>query len=415
MSRRCNILPCKYTRARKANGLRLLHLADLHLGKQVNNFPLLEDQRFMLQGVLDMAAQHEVDALLLAGDLYDKSSPSASAVQLFDWFLTELTRLNIPCLGIPGNHDSAERIAYAQGLLSEQGVYFPPVFGGQVSCVQLQDEHGPVNVWLLPYLRPIDVRRAFPQQAEEINTSYTAALGVVLDACNIDTSQRNVLVAHQFVTAGGTQPQRAADEFNLGGIDNVDASVFDGFDYVALGHVHRAQRIGRDTVRYAGSLLKYSMSEARYAKSAVLVELGAKAVGEEADSCVSFELLDLEPLRDLREIKGPLEALLSEEVASSGNKEDYLHVTLTDEAPHIDALARLRAVYPNVMALDYERTLSRAQEPLQPAADIEEANPAELLADFFEAQTGRALSAEQELAATAFLKQAAEDEGGDAR
>ena len=387
--------------------MKFLHLADLHIGKIVNGFSLLEDQRFALEQVLRLARERQADALLLAGDLYDKSAPSAEAVALLDWFLTQTAELELPCFAIPGNHDSAERVGYASQLLKRQGVYVPRTFDGTVEHFTLEDEHGPLTVWLLPFLKPVHVRAHFPEKADEIGQDYTAATRCVLEACDIDLSRRNVLVAHQFVTWNGTEPERSDSELTLGGLDNVDASVFDSFDYVALGHIHRPQRIGRDEVRYAGSLLKYSFSEIRYPKSAVLVELGAKGdaayaeadanAGAGAPACdVRIELVPLPALRDMREIKGPLAELLSDEVAHAGNPLDYLHVVLTDEQPAIDALARARAVYPNVMALDYENARTKAQTDASVTSDEEEAlTPFELFARFFELQNGTQLTENQ--------------------
>ena len=371
--------------------MRFLHLADLHIGKQINGFSMVADQRHALGQILEMLNAHQVDALLLAGDIYDKAIPSEEAVRLVDWFLTEVSSLGVPILGIPGNHDSADRIAYAQSLLAQQKVYFPPVFDGEVQHVSLPDEHGEVHFWLLPYVRPIDVRRAFAQA--EIGQDYTAAVKAVLDSCKIDTSERNVILSHQFVTAGSWSPERAAEELNIGGVDNVDVGAYEGFDYVALGHIHRPQRVGRDTVRYAGSLLKYSFSEVNYPKSAVLVTMEDKL---DDDEWVKVELLPIEPLHDMREISGQLEQLLLPEIADEADKEDYLRIVLTDDVPRLDALARARQVYPNVMSLDYE---NRGEDGDANAAaitiDPKELSPEELFVQFFSEQAGHDLDEEQ--------------------
>ena len=228
--------------------MKVLHVSDLHIGKRVNGMSMLDDQRYILRQILDIAEKRQVGVLLIVGDVYDKASPSAEAVTVFDAFLTDAVAAGLHVLAIPGNHDSAERIAYAQGLLEKQGVCLPPVYAGEVERVELEDEHGPVEFWLLPFLKPGDVRRFFPD--EEIGDDYSAALRAVLGACAIDQGKRNVVLSHQLVTAYGTAPDRADDEIKLGGMDNVDVSVYDAFDYVALGHVHRPQRVGRDTVRY---------------------------------------------------------------------------------------------------------------------------------------------------------------------
>ena len=401
--------------------MKVLHVADLHVGKRVGGFSLLEDQRHILGQVLDIAEEHQVDALLIAGDIYDKAAPSAEAVTLFDEFLTRAVAAGLRVLAVPGNHDSSERIAYAQKLLSHQGVSFPPVYAGQVDRVVLQDEFGDVAFWLLPFLKPGDVRRFFPDA--EIGDSYGAALEAALSACDIDTGQRNVVLSHQLVTAFGTSPERADDEIKLGGLDNVDFGVYDQFDYVALGHVHRPQRVGRDTVRYAGSPLKYSFSEARYDKSAVLVEIGVKPDGANVGECARVQLVPLTPLHDLREVRcslaeivacaaespeaaGPLGGGAADEAdnvdtasgaSASAPSLDYVHITLTDEKPQLDAMARVRDAFPNVMALDYEfatallpRTKARA------ALDPDETDIVALFKSFYEEQTGGALNDEQE-------------------
>ena len=418
--------------------MRFLHISDLHIGKRVNGISLVEDQEHILAQIAEIVRDRSVDVLVMAGDIYDKASPSAEAVTVFDGFLTKLASLGVRVLAIPGNHDSAERIAYAQGLLSAQGVCFPPVFAGKVSCVRMADAHGDVLFWLLPFLRPGDVRRFFPDV--EIGDDYAAALRTVLETCGIDRSQRNVVLTHQLVTAGSWAPERADDEIKLGGIDAVDVSVYDDFDYVALGHVHRSQRVGRDTVRYSGSVLKYSFSEARYPKSAVLVELGPKQTGDDVGGCVSFELVPLVPLHDMREVRMTLAELLAlgregvsaaddgggeagdgEEAgaeadsneadvnaAESGADEqeasddawkepadarlDYLHITLTDEHPQLDAMARVRELFPNAMTLDYENAaILAARAQVRDAVDPDELDTVQLFERFFEEQVGKPL------------------------
>lgn len=405
--------------------MKVLHVSDLHIGKRVNGMSMLDDQRYILRQILDIAEKHQVSVLLIAGDIYDKASPSAEAVTVFDAFLTDAVAAGLRVLAIPGNHDSAERIAYAQGLLEKQGVCLPPVYAGTVERVELEDEHGPVEFWLLPFLRPGDVRRFFPD--EEIGDDYSAALRAVLGACDIDQGKRNVVLSHQLVTAYGTAPDRADDEIKLGGMDNVDVSVYDAFDYVALGHVHRPQRVGRDTVRYSGSPLKYSFSEARYGKSVALVELGEKKPGDDVGECVSFELIPLVPLHDVREVRGTLADVLAMGAAASGSladagvsaggigdvaaqaddafapaaardaSQDYLHITLSDEHPQLDAMAKIHEVFPNAMMLDYDNVtvlIDRSQTPL--AADPDSMDALELFGAFYESQVGNPLDDEQQ-------------------
>lgn len=424
--------------------MKVLHISDLHIGKRVNGMSMLDDQRYILRKILDIAEKRQVSVLLIAGDVYDKASPSAEAVTVFDAFLTDAVAAGLRVLAIPGNHDSAERIAYAQGLLEKQGVCLPPVYAGEVERVELEDEHGPVEFWLLPFLKPGDVRRFFPD--EEIGDDYSAALRAVLGACDIDQGKRNVVLSHQLVTAYGTAPDRADDEIKLGGMDNVDVSVYDAFDYVALGHVHRPQRVGRDTVRYSGSPLKYSFSEARYDKSAALIELGEKKTGDDVGECVSFELIPLVPLHDVREVRGTLADVLAMGAAASGSladagasadgaddeagalggegeaapadgvhgaaakageanssaaavrdaSQDYLHITLSDEHPQLDAMAKIHEVFPNAMMLDYDNVTVLIDRPqTQLTADPDSMDTLDLFSAFYESQVGNPLDDEQ--------------------
>ena len=381
--------PCDATFNERGCVMKVLHVSDLHIGKRVNGMSMLDDQRYILRQILDIAEKYQVSVLLIAGDVYDKASPSAEAVTVFDAFLTDAVAAGLRVLAIPGNHDSAERIAYAQGLLEKQGVCLPPVYAGEVERVELEDEHGPVEFWLLPFLKPGDVRRFFPD--EEIGDDYSAALRAVLGACAIDQGKRNVVLSHQLVTAYGTSPDRADDEIKLGGMDNVDVSVYDAFDYVALGHVHRPQRVGRDTVRYSGSPLKYSFSEARYGKSVALVELGEKKPGDDVGECVSFELIPLVPLHDVREIRGTLA-----DVLAMGAESDYLHITLSDEHPQLDAMAKIHEVFPNAMMLDYDNVTVLIDRPqTQLTADPDNMDTLDLFSAFYESQVGSPLDDEQ--------------------
>ena len=377
----------------EGGAMKGLHVSDLHIGKRVNGMSMLDDQRYILRQILDIAEKRQVSVLLIAGDVYDKASPSAEAVTVFDAFLTDAVAAGLRVLAIPGNHDSAERIAYAQGLLEKQGVCLPPVYAGEVERVELEDEHGPVEFWLLPFLKPGDVRRFFPD--EEIGDDYSAALRAVLGACAIDQGKRNVVLSHQLVTAYGTAPDRADDEIKLGGMDNVDVSVYDAFDYVALGHVHRPQRVGRDTVRYSGSPLKYSFSEARYDKSAALIDLGEKKPGDDVGECVSFELIPLVPLHDVREVRGTLADVLAMGTAHDASQ-DYLHITLSDEHPQLDAMAKIHEVFPNAMMLDYDNVTVLIDRPqTQLTADPDSMDTLDLFSAFYESQVGNPLDDEQ--------------------
>lgn len=362
--------------------MRLLHIADLHIGKSVCEFPMLEDQRHVLAQVVGMLAADGADALLVAGDLYDKSQPSADAVGLVDWFFAQVAATGKPAIVIPGNHDSAERVAYASGVLSAHGVHVAPVYDGRIEPVRLGDEHGPVDVWPIPFVRPATVRH-FVEGSEA--SDYTCAMRELVATLDVDPTVRNVAVVHQFVTATGVGPDRTDSELSVGGIDNVDVDVFDAFEYVACGHVHRPQRIGRDTARYSGSILKYSASEVYDRKGAVRVTLGQKGAKP------TVELVPLEPLHDMRRIEGPFDRLVSPEVAgdAAADRMDYVHAVLTDRDPVPDAMARLRDVYPNVMSLEYDNERTRAQGLDEAcAAPDDTSDPLELFEEFFEAQNG---------------------------
>ena len=362
--------------------MRFLHLSDLHLGKRVCEFSMLDDQRYILEEILSLLDTHPVDAVLLAGDLYDKPVPPAEAVRLLDWFLTELADRKLPVFAISGNHDSAERVAFGAHLLAGSQVYVSPVFEGAPAPIPLTDAYGPVDIYLLPFLKPATVRPIYPDEPIE---SYSDALGCVLRRCAPDPARRSVLVAHQFV-AGAAACE--SEEPSVGGLDCVDAALFDGFDYVALGHLHSPQKVGRDTLRYCGTPLKYSFSEAYQHKSATFVELGPK--GE-----VTLSTAPLTPKHDLRELRGSYMELTDRRSYAGTATDDYLHITLTDEQDVPDALARLRVIYPNLMRLDYDNLRTRTQADLDAPAQTEQKTPLEHFAAFYALQNNQPLSAEQ--------------------
>lgn len=358
--------------------MKLLHCSDLHLGRQLHGISLLEDQAYILEELLTLAGEKGADALLIAGDIYDRSAPSAEAVALLDHFLTQAAERGLPCFLTAGNHDSPERVAYGGTLMEGRGIYLSPLLTGGITPITLEDEYGQVDIFLLPFLRPAHARALWPE--EDIG-DYTQAVEAVLRHSPVDPSRRQVMVAHQFVVWGGGEPQRSDSEIqSLGGLDQVDGRVFDPFDYVALGHIHGPQQMGRETMRYSGSPLKYSVSEARQKKSAVLVTLGEKGQ-------VDVELCPLTPKRDLRQITGPLDRLVSPGVVSQGNPQDYLHVVLTDLAP-VDPMGRLVAVYPNVVRLEL---CQQGMEPEELDTPVERQDPAELFARFYAQQTGEEL------------------------
>ncbi len=358
--------------------MKFLHCSDLHLGRRLHGYSLLEDQAYILDQILQLAQAREVDALLIAGDIYDRSDPSAEAVKLLDQFLTRAADTGIACLLTAGNHDSPQRVAYGSQLMKARGIYVSPVLSGPLEPVTLEDAFGPVDFYLLPFLKPAHVRAVWPE--EEIQ-DYTQAVTAVLAHSQVARGRRRVLAAHQFVVCGGREPGCSDSEtLSVGGLDQVEASAFDGFDYVALGHIHGPQSIDRETVRYSGSPLKYSISEWQQQKSVVLVTLGAQGVE-------NLELLPLHPRRDLRQIQGPLETLISPAVYSQVNREDYLHVILTDHNP-MDPMQRLNTVYPNVLKLDLVG--AGETEGLPEAEPPEQRDPAQLFSAFFQQQTGAA-------------------------
>lgn len=362
--------------------MKLIHLSDLHLGKRVNEFSMLEDQQYILTEILQIIDREKPDGVMIAGDVYDKSVPSAEAVALLDDFLVRLAKRDLQVFLISGNHDSPERMAFGGRLMAQSGVHLAPVYDGKVSPITLTDEYGPVNLYLLPFLKPAHVRRCFPER--EILT-YTDALAAAIEAMGVDPAQRNVLVTHQFVTGAA---RCDSEEISVGGTDNVDVSVFEPFDYVALGHIHGPQQVGRETVRYCGTPLKYSFSEAKHQKSVTVVELGEKGA-------VSVRTVPLTPMRDLAELRGTYEELTFRGFYDGTSyPRDYVHITLTDEEDIPDAVSKLRIIYPNLMKLDYDNKRTRAGIVLERAED-QQRSPLELLEEFYEKQNGQPMGEEQ--------------------
>ena len=360
--------------------MKLIHLSDLHLGKRLNEFSMLEDQAYILRQIIDIIDREQPDGVIIAGDLYDKSLPPAEAVSLLDDFLVQLASRKVEVYLISGNHDSAERIAFGGRLMEESGIHFSPVYHGMVKPITFTDRHGYVDIYLLPFLKPVHVRQCFPE--EEIS-SYTDALSVAISHMELDLSHRNVLVTHQFVT-GAVRSE--SEEISVGGTDNVDCAVFDPFDYVALGHLHRPQSVGRETVRYCGTPLKYSFSEAGHEKSVTVVELGEKGA-------VTVSAVPLTPKRELRELRGTF-AQLCEKLFYEGTTypEDYLHITLTDENEILNGIGKLRALYPNIMRLDYDNTRTRTSYAATGGDEAENRSPMELFAELFRLLNGSPMS-----------------------
>lgn len=379
--------------------MKFLHLADLHLGKRVNGFSMLEDQAHILRQILAILDDEQPDGVLIAGDVYDKSVPSVEAVGLLDGFLTELRARGVPVLLISGNHDSPERLAFGGRVMDSCGIHISPVYDGALAPVTLHDAFGPVHVWLLPFVKPAHVRRWFPDADIE---SYTDAVAEAVAHMDIDTAARNVLVTHQFVT-GSTRS--GSEELSVGGTDNVGSGVFAPFDYVALGHLHGAQHIGRETIRYAGSPLKYSFSEARQHKSVTVVTLGEK--GD-----VQVRTVALTPLRELREIRGSYDELTARSFYEHTTyRSDYLHLILTDEQDVFDAMSRLRTIYPYLMTLDYDNARTRAAGGMSVPAETERRTPLELFEALYQRQNHQPMSEVQRAYIAQLMEQIMEVQG----
>jgi len=368
--------------------MKCIHLSDLHLGKRVNEFSMLEDQEFILIKIMNIIDEQQPDAVIIAGDVYDKSVPPAEAVELFDRFLVQLAKRDLKVFVISGNHDSAERIAFGSRLMDKSGIYMSPVYSGCIEPITLTDAFGDVNVYMLPFIKPANVRRFFPD-ADIV--SYTDAVKVAVEAMQVDTTKRNLLITHQFVTGAD---RTESEDISVGGTDNVDACVFADFDYVALGHIHRAQSCGGgEYIRYSGTPLKYSFSEAKDKKTVTVVEMNAK--GD-----VALDFIPLIPKRDMVEIRGTYEELMAKcFYENTSYREDYMHITLTDEEDIPDVLTKLRVIYKNIMKLDYDNTRTRTMNEISGVQNVEEKSPFQHFAEFYELQNGQPLSDEQ----TAFV------------
>ena len=429
--------------------MKLLHISDLHIGKRVNEFSMIEDQKYILRQILTIADQQQADGVMIAGDIYDKPVPSAEAVQVFDWFLTELADRGKKVYAVSGNHDSAERIAFGAQLMRGRGVYVSPVYRGETAKYTLTDAYGEMNIYLLPFIKPAVVRHALEgltdtdadfmqeevlsdaaekekpskvlpgscyetEKSSKVSSescyetekpskvssescyekekpskvspeSYYDAVKIVIERMNVDTSKRNILIAHQFVTGAG---RCDSEEVSVGGLDNVESEVFDAFDYVALGHIHSPQFIKRETLRYCGTPLKYSFSEADQEKSVTVVEFAEKGN-------IQLSTVPLVPLRDMRRIRGTYLEVTARTFYQEFNTEDYVQVTLTDEEDIPDGLQKLRIIYPNLMRLEYDNSRTNQSHMIERVEDIEQKSEQELFAEFYELQNNQPMNAEQ--------------------
>lgn len=375
--------------------MKLIHLSDLHLGKRVNEFPMLADQRFILAQILQIIDGERPDGVLIAGDVYDKSVPPVEAVELFDDFLVKLAERKIPAFVIGGNHDSPERLAFCNRLIDASGIHISPAYTGAVQPLALSDEYGKINLYMLPFVKPANVRRFFPEEPIE---SYTDALRTAIDGMHVNFAERNVLITHQFVTGAA---RCDSEEISVGGTDNVDLSVFDGFDYVALGHIHGAQNVSSQRVRYCGTPLKYSFSEANQQKSVTVAELKEKGL-------LTVRTVPLVPLHEMREVRGTYEEIAARSFyENTSYPADYLHITLTDETDVPEAMAKLRIIYRNLMTISYDNARTRSRTNLGAATEAEKKTPLELFAEFYEKQNGAPMNEEQ----TAFVQKLIERDG----
>ena len=377
--------------------MKFVHLSDLHLGKRVNEYSMLEDQEYILTKIINIIDDEKPAGVIIAGDVYDKSIPSAEAVQMFDDFLTRLAKRNLQVFVISGNHDSPERMSFGSRLMDQSGIHISQVYNGEFVPFSMKDEHGVVNVYMLPFVKPAHVKRFSDESIE----SYTDAIQVAITEMKVDQSARNLLITHQFVT-GATRSE--SEDVSVGGSDNVDVSVFDVFDYVALGHIHSPQNCTSERVRYCGTPLKYSFSEAKDNKSVTVVELAE-------NGSLSVKTVQLVPLRDMVEIKGKYDEItLKSFYENTSYQEDYIHITLTDEEDIVDAIGKLRTVYHNLMKLDYDNKRTRRVSQVDGAVDVETKTPIELFSDFYELQNNQPMSDEQKAFVEDLIEQVWEDE-----
>lgn len=363
--------------------MKLIHLSDLHLGKRVNEFSMLEDQKYILTKCINVVDEQKPDCIIISGDVYDKSIPPIEAVQLFDDFLVRLSKRGLKVFVISGNHDSPERNAFGSRLMNQSGVYLSSVYDGKIEPIELTDEYGQINIYMLPFLKPSHVKRYY---VEEEISSYTEAIRVAIQGLPVDTNARNILITHQFVTGAS---RCDSEDVNVGGSDNVDVTLFDSFDYVALGHIHSPQSVGRDTVRYCGTLLKYSFSEASQQKVITVVTLKEKGN-------IYIHTVSLKPRLDMQEIKGTYaEISLKSYYDGTTYQNDYMHITLTDENDIPDAIGKLRSIYHNIMKLDYDNLRTRSNSGILGIDNVEQKKPLELFSEFYEKQNNQPMTDEQ--------------------
>ncbi|MBQ4630945.1 MAG: exonuclease SbcCD subunit D [Clostridia bacterium] len=363
--------------------MKFIHLSDLHIGKRVNEYSMLEDQQYILEKIIKIADEEKPDGVIIAGDVYDKTVPSAEAMQLFDDFLVMLSKRHLKVFIISGNHDSPERLAFGRKFMKDGGIYISPVYDGNIEPIVLEDDFGNLNVWMLPFIKPSHVRH-FNENA--VIESYTDAVQTAIRNFKIDTNERNILITHQFVCGA---ERTESEEISVGGSDAVAVDVFDDFDYTALGHIHRAQNCSSEKVRYSGTPLKYSFSESKDKKSVTVVELREKGQ-------ISVKETELIPLHDMVEIKGKYEdIMLHDFYKDTTYNHDYMHITLTNEEEITDVIGKLRTVYKNIMKLDYDNTRTRSSNRIENNEASEQKTPFEQFSQFFELQNNMPMTDKQ--------------------
>lgn len=363
--------------------MKFIHLSDLHLGKKVNGFSMIDEQKYILNQILEMMSEIKPDCVLIAGDVFDTGIAPVEAIKLFEQFLKSLSEIHTPVFVISGNHDSADRLSYCSDFIADKGIYISKSLGGDIEPITLSDEYGEVNIYLLPFIKPVDVNNIYKMEF----SNYTDAVKYVIDRMNVDTSKRNVLVAHQYVT--GAMPSESETSINVGGLDNVEKYIFDVFDYTALGHIHRMQNIGSQSVRYCGTPLKYSLSETGTTKYLNVVEIKEKGT-------LTVDEIPLEPKNDMRQIKGKYDDLVSRKNYEGTAVNDYIYAVLTDENDIPDVVSKLRTVYPNIMAISYDNVHTSRNNPEEVYQKYESRTPLEFFGELFKRQNNENLTADDE-------------------
>ncbi len=368
--------------------MKFLHISDLHIGKVVNGFSMLKEQKFALEQVMSVAEKEQVDGVIIAGDVYDRSIPTGEAVALLDYFLTSLIEMGKEVYLISGNHDSPERIGFAQNILEKKGLHIAGVMTKDVKTIVKEDEYGKVNIYLLPFATPKVMK--YVLEKEDLECNYHCCIEEFVKRMGVNDEERNLLVTHHFVVGDRKMPMLSDLEMEnlVGGTEPIDGILFEDFDYVALGHIHRPQKVSRETIRYAGSLVKYSFSEIEHKKSMTVVELKEKGQ-------VLIKEIPFVPLHDMRILKGKLSDLTKKEVVEAENREDFVQVILTDREELFEPMEQLRAVYPNIMQLVIEKNIREEKEVSFSSVNLTKRTTKQLFEQFYETVMGQGLEEEQ--------------------